>query len=97
MVSKKQRKSSRLYNCVIRRSSHALSNTNLKSMWKQDLDTRRRAANARAEMQKAQPIAALPAISLMRRREEKVQKQKVLSFIPRSARAIINVFKKAVS
>ncbi len=86
-VSKKMRKSSRFYNKVLRGSTDAIQGQNAKSIARFRINRRRK---TEADI-RSRPALSIPPISIMRRREEKTQRQSFLSFIPRSARAILKL------
>ena len=91
MLSKKQRKASRFYNSIVRKSSRAIAGRNQKNVWKENMFAAQRERRDMALRLKL----AIPPISYMRRREETTTRPTMLSFIPKSARAIMNLFKKA--
>ncbi len=90
-ISKKMRKSSRFYNKVLRGSTDAIQGMNKKSIARFRINRRR---NTEADI-RSRPALSIPPISVMRRREEKTQRQSVFAFIPRSARAILKLIRGA--
>lgn len=92
MISKKQRKASRFYNDVLKHGRKVQDKINQTTSMR---NTFFRIKNQQRERQRVMTgnVQSIPAISYMRRREERTQKQTFLSFIPRSARAIVNFLK----
>lgn len=90
MISKKQRKSSRFYNTVKRK--HSLASIDSITTWKVRSDKMKRDRAETSRWNKTAPPDCIPSIHW--KRETKTQTQSPMSFIPRSTRAIISLFKR---
>lgn len=95
MLSKKQRKSSRFYNCVVRKSHGTVAQMNAITKWKVDSNRLKRERLETTRWNRSAAPDCIPSIHW--KREVKTQRQNVLSFIPRSARAIVSLFKKVAA
>lgn len=89
MISKKQRKASRFYNTVLRaqKKRHFNMRPTRKKISLRDH------AKSPSLLRKAMVIP--PIIGHQNTREIRTQRQSIFSFIPRSAKAIMGLFKRA--
>lgn len=88
MITKKQRKASRFYNKVLRleaKQHFGMKSGRRRIKFK---DYAKRPPMLRNAMK-------IPPLQVANIRETKTQKQNILSFIPKSAKAILGLFKRA--
>jgi hypothetical protein len=74
MITKKMRKASRFYNCVLKRDYTEISRVNAVERFKQRMWKQRREVNEKRANLKQAPMTALKPPSIMHRREENVHK-----------------------